>query len=1782
MIISSLLIILLGGVSAADNTPHDAIMNISSGNPLDDSFNGEDVNESVQEYDAKHDNENPPFAEDIENQSVNSSNNSFSKIKVPAKDFPGPNPNEKSLYDNQYYLFRGDCWVINNNFESTAAVTSQSFTDLTVTGTFRTQSDMVGLYWYSKDPIQHPYISYGSRSDYSNVVLEFDYQMSGCTDFSKSIISIAIETNNGETYYLTMNKFIKKNHVKIDFNKLALLPGNSYFDKNGRLVTVKKQTKLDVTNLKSIMFVLVPVNFVDHPNYKIMKNADFTCRISNINVVNGAIRTEQPALEPHQYRLCEDYDDIFNMNPLRISNEMRKLGYVGWVDLYIGASHYYEKYGTVGDVIAGSGFTNSRTEKMVLNKNVPLNKAFKTWLDCYSRQLKKNNVENLIISVSMENLQSPHSWRQMDCNGNFAVTDWNPSTFIYSPCNDEVVQYMQRVSGACLDIVVANGFKPILQMGEIWWWWNEQKLPNQSPCFYDDSTKAKYLAEHGTAMPEYANVWTADYDNATINWLNQQLVKYSDALRSVVKSDKYDEGLYIALFFLPSIIGNDRVPPMITDVNYLPDAYSPFKLDILQIEDYDWVIFESIHHREAFAIGYDLGFNESNLHYFGGFVLYPEDAAKYWPLIEKALEDAIEHKFKEVYIWSGTQVRRDSKILGYDEYAILENLLRTNTPGIVSPIITAPEYVCAGENFSINIRTNAWVNGAFKVYEYNNGKKGKLLASNKITNGYSSVSLSSDSIGLNRFYLEFDYVKGEYHLIQEIYMVGNSPNVNVIVTGEIESGSVANITFNAPESPNAVINITVDGIVHKSYLVDHGKFRASILRLSNGYHNVLIKYEGGKYVGGKFIGDAYYKTFTVKVAAKSIIETSNVTSEYNSAVNLAVNLKDSKGNALNDKIIKISLNGKNYTVTTDKNGHASLQISLLPGEYIAELFYAGDNVYLSSFATSKIVVKKIATGLAANDINLIYGDSANLVVTLKDGKNNVMEGKDIIITLNGIKYTLTTDKQGKVSLPIDILPGKYTAKILFEEDDAYLSSSANANVVVDKSATILTVNEVTNNLIITLKEAKNKALKGKDISINLNGKNHTIITDNNGRATLPIDLLPGEYVAKISFKEDNAYLSSSATISVIINKIATSLSSNNLNFTYGNPNNLFITLKDIKNNALKGKDITVNLNGVTHTVVTDNNGHASLPIDLLPGKYTAKIQFREDNIYVSSFVNVDVLVNKVPTNLISKDVSFTYGDSADLLATLKDTKGNVLKGKVIVINLNGVNHTAATANNGQAALPIDLMPGKYAAKIQFIEDSIYMSSSADANIVINKAATALFANDINVTYGDSAKLFVTLKDSKCAVLKGKAIVISLNGVNHNVYTDNNGQAVLPIDLLAGKYAAKIQFSEDNAYLSSSADANIVINKAATILFAKDITVTYGDSAKLFVTLKDSKGAVLKGKAIAVNLNGINHNVATDSNGQAALPIDMLPGKYAAKIQFSEDNAYLSSSAAVDIVINKVATTLTSENINVVYGDSVNMIAALKDSKGNVLKGKYIVINLNGVNRTVATDNNGQVALPIDLLPGIYVGKIHFKEDSIYAASAASNNINVSKATTGLTSNDINIVYGDSTNLIITLKSTHGNVLVGKSVTVKLNNKNYIKKTNASGQVLLNVNLPANKYDAKIGFAGDDTYLSSTHTAKVIVNKATSKITASSKTFKAKSKVKKVTVTLKNKNKNKAIKNTIVKLTVNKKTYKVKTNSKGIAIFNIKLVKKGKYNAVFKYGGSSNFKSATKNIRITIK
>lgn len=579
--------------------------------------------------------------------------------------------NYQTKSEKSYSLFRGDCWTINNNFESSAAITSKIDSELIVTGTFRTQSDMVGIYWNSKDTIQHPYISYGEVCDYSNVILDFDYNMNGCTDFSDGRISITIETNDGNIYYLKMNRFIRNNHVQLNFNNLTVLSGDTYIEE-GQSKIATEEFSIDVTNIKNIMFVLIPENYESNNEYTIMENQEFFCKIKNIKVKNGFIKKEYLNLDSNGYRLCEGYDDIYHLNPYRLANEMRKLGYMGWVDLYIGASHFYEKEGVIGDKILDLDFNHNRTEKMVLNQDIPLNNAFISWLKCYCKELKKNDFNNLIISISMENLQCPVEWRQITSNGDFAITGWTPSTFFFSPCNENAVTYMEKVSRACLDILKENNLKPILQMGEAWWWWNENDKPNQPPCFYDEATKEKFREEFGRELPIYSNS-KDEFDEEVIDWLNHQLVNYSDRLRALVKHNDY-KGDYMALFFPPSVLDENRVPLMMREVNYLEDAYTPQKLDALQLEDYDWVTEKNPSHKDVYLIGAKLGFPDDKIHYFGGFVQYPEDSEEFWPLIENSMKEAKGRNFGEIFVWAGSQIRRDKKLIGYEDY-LDENII---------------------------------------------------------------------------------------------------------------------------------------------------------------------------------------------------------------------------------------------------------------------------------------------------------------------------------------------------------------------------------------------------------------------------------------------------------------------------------------------------------------------------------------------------------------------------------------------------------------------------------------------------------------------------------------------------------------------------------------------------------------------------------------------------------------------------------------------------------------------------------------------------------------------------------------------------------------------------------------------------------------------------------------------------------------------------------------------------------------------------------------------------
>ena len=218
---------------------------------------------------------------------------------------------------------------------------------------------------------------------------------------------------------------------------------------------------------------------------------------------------------------------------------------------------------------------------------------------------------------------------------------------------------------------------------------------------------------------------------------------------------------------------------------------------------------------------------------------------------------------------------------------------------------------------------------------------------------------------------------------------------------------------------------------------------------------------------------------------------------------------------------------------------------------------------------------------------------------------------------------------------------------------------------------------------------------------------------------------------------------------------------------------------------------------------------------------------------------------------------------------------------------------------------------------------------------------------------------------------------------------------------------------------------------------------------------------------------------------------------------------------------------------------------------------------------------------IDLAAGSYKAAISI-EDIIYDLDPVKININIKKSSF-IYAADVTTNYQAGKVLIVNLHDADGKIIKYAKVSVNLNGATKTYLTDDLGQVMVPTKALAPKtYEAIITFAGDSTYLKSTVSAKITVNKLTPKLTAAKATLKLKDKTKKYTVTLKT-NKNVVMKNTKITVKVNSKTYSAKTNAKGQAIFKLtKLTKKGSYSAVVTYVGSSIYNKVSKTVKITVK
>ena len=165
------------------------------------------------------------------------------------------------------------------------------------------------------------------------------------------------------------------------------------------------------------------------------------------------------------------------------------------------------------------------------------------------------------------------------------------------------------------------------------------------------------------------------------------------------------------------------------------------------------------------------------------------------------------------------------------------------------------------------------------------------------------------------------------------------------------------------------------------------------------------------------------------------------------------------------------------------------------------------------------------------------------------------------------------------------------------------------------------------------------------------------------------------------------------------------------------------------------------------------------------------------------------------------------------LITLKDSKGNVLAGKQVLISFNGKIYKRTTNAKGVASVKIALAKkGTYPVVVSFLGDEKYNGSFAVAKVKVNPQKVKLTIP--KKTYKRSKKtkyLYATLKATNKKAIKGKKLVFTVNGKKYTAKTNKKGVAKVKVKLSKRKtYKFTVKFAGDNTFKKITKKGKVVI------------------------------------------------------------------------------------------------------------------------------------------------------------------------------------------------------------------------------------------------------------------------------------------------------------------------------------------------------------------------------------
>ncbi|ORC22883.1 type 1 secretion target domain-containng protein [Enterobacter cloacae subsp. cloacae] len=736
--------------------------------------------------------------------------------------------------------------------------------------------------------------------------------------------------------------------------------------------------------------------------------------------------------------------------------------------------------------------------------------------------------------------------------------------------------------------------------------------------------------------------------------------------------------------------------------------------------------------------------------------------------------------------------------------------------------------------------------------------------------------------------------------------------------------------------------------------------------------------------------------------------------------------------------ITVTLNGINYTATTDASGNWSVTVPAAHVSALGEANYsvtasvtdtAGNsantshNVLVDS-ALPQVTINPVATDDVINAAEVAAGQ------TLSGKVSGAASGDTVTISVGGNTYTATVqdDLSWSVSVPSTVLTaignGELTVSASVTNGHGN-TGTGERDITIDANLPGLRVDTVAGDDVInSIEHAQNLIITGSSdglasgsaLTVTINGKTYaaTVLADGTWTAAIPAAdvsalnagtvtvTVEGQSTAGNPVSISHDVKVDLATVAISINAIATD---------------------DVINAAEKGADLvlsgsTTNVEENQTVIITFGGKSYTATVDA-SGNWTATVPSADLGSLKDGDASVQVSVTNVNGNSASAGREYSVDATAPTVSIEIVSDNNIINaaeaqqdlvvngvtnaeaGQTVTVTLNGVDYTTTVQANGSWSVTVPsadlsgITDGNYTISAA-VSDKAGNPASVDRDVLVDTTVPQLTINTVSdddvINSAEHAQALI-VTGSVTGAAAGDVVTVTLNGKSYTATLDASGNWSVGVPaadvtaLAAGDYTITAALT-DKAGNSNSATHGVEVNLTAPVLTIDTVSgddVINNTEKTQDLTISGTASGLATGAVVTVMLNGKAYSAMVDSNGKWTTTVP------AEQVGALGEALYTVTASATDSVGNSTSTSHTVNVESVLPGVIINTIAgddvinAAEVASGQTISGKVVnaeagntvtvTIGGNTWTATVQNDLTWSVDVPESVLTALGNGEL---------------------------------------------------------------------------------------------------------------------------------------------------------------------------------------------------------------